>query len=51
MNEMVQFKVALYQHLHAHILYINYEYLNALNDSQLKERILFLHVKIAVIIQ
>ena len=48
---MVQFKVALYQYLHAHILYINYEYLNALNDSQLKERILFLHVKIAVIIQ
>jgi hypothetical protein len=47
MNEMVQFKVALYKHLHAHNLYTNY----ALNDSQLKERILFLHVKIVVIIQ
>jgi len=35
MNDMVQFKVALYKHLHAHTLHITSEYLNALNDSQL----------------
>jgi hypothetical protein len=44
MNEIVQFKFALHKHLHAHTLHSTDEYLNALNDSQFKERILFLQV-------
>jgi hypothetical protein len=48
---MEQFKVALHEHLHAHTLYSTDEYLKVLNDSQLKEKILFLHVKISAIIQ
>ena len=48
---MEQFKVALHEHLHAHTLYSTDEYLKVLNDSQLKEKILFLHVKSSAIIQ